>query len=216
MRQSSLHPIKKLIAKGEHLHLDFKFEISDAPKIARSLSAFANTAGGKLLVGVKDNGNIAGIQSEEEFFMIDQAATLFSRPEIAFKTKEWVIDGKKVLEIIVPKSEFPPHRAPDTQGNYKAYFRIADENVLAHGVQIKVWKKLNDETPVVVVYNESVKEVLTHIERGITVEFDTLRNSIDLTKHNLEELLSDLVVMEIISMDFVENQLTFSLSEATP
>ena len=57
--------IHQLVAEGEHDHQDFKFEISDARKIARSISAFANTGGGRLLVGVKDNGKIAGVRSDE-------------------------------------------------------------------------------------------------------------------------------------------------------
>ena len=61
------HPVKELIKQGEGLHLDFKFEISNVAKIARSLVAFANTDGGKLLIGVKDNGVIRGIKSEEEY-----------------------------------------------------------------------------------------------------------------------------------------------------
>jgi len=52
--------IQNLISEGEHQMLDFKFEISDSRRIARSLAAFANTDGGRLLVGVKDNGAIAG------------------------------------------------------------------------------------------------------------------------------------------------------------
>ena len=35
--------IYKLIEEGEHQQQDFKFEISDARKIAKSLSAFSNT-----------------------------------------------------------------------------------------------------------------------------------------------------------------------------
>ena len=57
--------IYRLIAEGEHQTQDFKFEISDACKIARSISAFANTDGGRLLVGGKDNGKIAGVRAEE-------------------------------------------------------------------------------------------------------------------------------------------------------
>jgi len=41
--------IQKLIEQGEHQQLDFKFEISDSQKIARSLVAFANTDGGKII-----------------------------------------------------------------------------------------------------------------------------------------------------------------------
>ena len=50
--------IHALIAEGEHQQQDFKFEISDARKIAKTLSAFSNTDGGRLLIGVKDNERI--------------------------------------------------------------------------------------------------------------------------------------------------------------
>jgi len=73
--------IHNLIEEGEHQQLDFKFEISDSKKIARSLVAFANTDGGKLLVGVKDNGAIAGVRSDEEFHMVEAAAQLYCRPD---------------------------------------------------------------------------------------------------------------------------------------
>ena len=68
--------IHALIAEGEHQQQDFKFEISDARKIAKTLSAFANTDGGRLLIGVKDNGKIAGVRSEEEKYMIEAATLL--------------------------------------------------------------------------------------------------------------------------------------------
>ena len=62
---TNIQYLEKLISEGEHVHQDFKFAISDARKIAKSLSAFANTEGGRLLVGVKDNGKIAGVRSEK-------------------------------------------------------------------------------------------------------------------------------------------------------
>lgn len=76
--------IHRLITEGEHQRLDFKFEISDARRIARSFAAFANTDGGRLLIGVKDNGAIAGIRSDEEFYMIESAAKVYCRPEVQF------------------------------------------------------------------------------------------------------------------------------------
>ena len=68
--------IYELIEEGEHEEQDFKFSISDSRKIARSIAAFANNRGGRLLVGVKDNGNIAGIRSDEELYMVQQAAVM--------------------------------------------------------------------------------------------------------------------------------------------
>ena len=72
--------LQQLIAEGEHQQQDFKFEISDARKIARSLSAFSNTDGGRLLIGVKDNGRIAGVRSEEEIYKLN---TSRFRPALA-------------------------------------------------------------------------------------------------------------------------------------
>ena len=80
-----MHPIEALIEQGEHQQLDFKFEVSDSKKIARTLSAFANTDGGRLLIGVKDNGNISGVRSEEEYYMIEAASKMYTRPEVPFR-----------------------------------------------------------------------------------------------------------------------------------
>ena len=66
----NISPIYKLIAQGEHQQQDFKFCINDSRKIARSLVAFANTDGGRLLIGVKDNGKIIGVRSDEEYYML--------------------------------------------------------------------------------------------------------------------------------------------------
>ena len=79
--------IRQLVSEGEHCHQDFKFEISDARKIARSLSAFANTEGGRLLIGVKDNGKIAGVRSDEEIYMIEAA-------------KKWLAAGAQPTDVV--------------------------------------------------------------------------------------------------------------------
>ncbi|WP_302606014.1 helix-turn-helix domain-containing protein, partial [uncultured Duncaniella sp.] len=72
--------IASLIEEGEYEHQDFKFAVSDARKIARSLSAFANNDGGRLLIGVKDNGAIAGVRNEEDIFVVEQAAEMYCEP----------------------------------------------------------------------------------------------------------------------------------------
>jgi predicted HTH transcriptional regulator len=48
--------LRKLIEEGENQKLDFKFCVSDSRKIARTLTAFSNSDGGRLLIGVRDNG----------------------------------------------------------------------------------------------------------------------------------------------------------------
>jgi len=47
--------------QGEGLRLEFK-ESFDTKTIAKELVAFANTEGGRILIGVTDDGNVKGIQ----------------------------------------------------------------------------------------------------------------------------------------------------------
>src|SRR5690554_4769877 len=125
-QHSSDKKLKDLIAEGEHQKQDFKFAITDSKKIARSLSAFANTDGGRLLVGVKDNGRVAGVESDEEYYMIEAAATMYCKPPVEFDTYIWEEDGKTVLEVSVLKSKEKPHKAPTKDGDFKVYVRVND------------------------------------------------------------------------------------------
>lgn len=131
MIQTKADYIHARIAEGEHQQQDFKFEISDARKIAKSLSAFSNTDGGRLLVGVKDNGKIAGVRSEEEIYMIEAAAKLYCKPQIDCEMHVHTVEGRTVLEVIVPPGEQKPYCAKDHDNRWWAYIRVRDENILA-------------------------------------------------------------------------------------
>lgn len=131
MKTKKSHYIQDLILEGEHEHQDFKYQITDARKIARSIAAFANNSGGHLLIGVKDNGNIAGVRSEEEIYMIETAAQMYCRPEQQVSFKVFNINGKSVVKADIPEAREKPVEAPDDNGNWHVYYRVADENVLA-------------------------------------------------------------------------------------
>ena len=122
--------IHALIAEGEHQQQDFKFEISDARKIAKTLSAFANTDGGRLLIGVKDNGKIAGVRSEEEKYMIEAAAQLYCIPEVEYTMQTYIVEGRQVLVATIEETPHKPVYAKDENGKPLAYLRIKDENIL--------------------------------------------------------------------------------------
>ncbi len=195
------------------MHLDFKFEISDAAKIARSLSAFANTAGGRLLIGVKDNGVIKGIKSEEEFFMIEDAATRHCFPEVKFTSKEWNNGGKKVLEVIIPESTAKPHKAPDHNNKPKAYIRINDQNILANSVQMKVWQKLQTNNDVSLVYTDEVKSLLKVLNNHNLLNTRQLADHTHLPKRTLENILAKLIIMDVVTMNVTEDNAEFSLCD---
>ncbi len=133
--------LRKRIAQGESQTLDFKFAVNDSRKIARTISAFANSEGGSLLIGVKDNGHIAGVRSEEEMYMAEAAATLYCRPEVSFSSSLYRIENKDVLEIMIPSSRNELIYAPDEDGKYVVWLRYRDSNHPAGQVYERVWKR---------------------------------------------------------------------------
>ncbi len=133
--------IHALIAEGEHQQQDFKFEISDARKIAKTLSAFANTDGGRLLIGVKDNGKIAGVRSEEEKYMIEAAAQLLLRAGSGIHIANIYSGGRQVLVATIEETPHKPVYAKDENGKPLAYLRIKDENILATPIHLRVWQQ---------------------------------------------------------------------------
>lgn len=123
--------LQQLIAQGEHQQQDFKYKVMDAEKLARSVSAFANTDGGRLLIGVRDDGHISGIRSEEEIYMMHSAAYKYCEPQPSIHFDTLHAEGRNVVIATVPPSPQKPVFALTTDGKRRAYIRIHDENIPA-------------------------------------------------------------------------------------
>ena len=192
--------IKKLIGEGEHQQLDFKFEISDSRKIAKSLVAFANTDGGTLLIGVKDNGNIAGVRSEEEYYMVDAAATMYCKPRIPFETRKWNVEGKTVLEVIIAKSLTPPHYAEVEPKKWMVYIRVKDENILANAVMLKVWKRKQQKNGILLEFSEKEKLLLRYLEANPSISLSKFCKIGLISKSAAENILANLISLGLITI----------------
>lgn len=208
--------VHEMIDEGEHLHQDFKMRIEDSRKIARTLSAFANSEGGRLLIGVKDNGNVCGIDPEEEYHMVEAAAELYSRPAIAFKTQVWKANQRSVLEVIVEASKSRPHLAPDEHGVWTAYLRIEDRNVKANGVVLKVWQHEQSVRPADFRYTGRVRRLFGLLRRHGRLSFRSIGKLLRSGRGQTEELLAQLVVWEVISMEFTDTGCFFALDPKAP
>lgn len=205
--------LQKLILEGEHQQQDFKYCISDSKKIAKSLVAFANTDGGRLLIGVKDNGNIAGVRSEEEYYMVESAAKIFSKPPIDFDTKQHFIEGKTVLEVIIESSSNKPHFAKNDQGKWLAYFRKDDENKLANKVMIEVWKKQKRSQGIFLSYSETERFLLDFLEKNGSISQSAFSRKAQITYREAERILSDFITLGILEIQADEKNIRYTIAE---
>ena len=176
------------IAQGENDRQDFKYKVMDAAKLAKSVSAFANTRGGRLLIGVRDDGHITGVTSEEEIFMMRMAAEKYCQPAVKPLFQNINVSGKTVVVCEIPQASEKPVCAIDdiiidhqtaqvkAKGRPTAYIRINDENIVASPVFIQLWKDQTKEEGTFVHFSQDEKAVI----EVISTEGDTLNLSVRL------------------------------------
>ncbi len=203
--------LKKLIEGGENQHLDFKFCVTDSRKIARTLSAFANSDGGKILIGVRDNGSIAGIRSDEEIYMVDTAEHLFCRPEITFTIKQHITGGKTILEVDVMKGDRKPYQVKDENGKWLSYFRHNDQNLLANRILLQVWRKEKRKQGVLVKFSKAENTLMDYLKKNGSITLSRFRKIAKISSYRAESILANLILFNVIIMKASEKGFSYEL-----
>ncbi|MDE6266210.1 MAG: putative DNA binding domain-containing protein [Muribaculaceae bacterium] len=193
--------IRRLIEEGEHEHQDFKYAITDARKIARSISAFANNDGGRLLVGVKDNGSIVGVPNEEDIYMVEHAAEAYCRPAQKVEVDAFIADGGAiVLRVNIARAAMRPVYCLEEGGKTVAYYRVADENISAHPLMVRAWELSSTDTPAGFSFTDDELGALSLIEQMQPLTPEQYFRHVRLSRHRAEELLVRLLALGSISM----------------
>ena len=97
--------LKKLISQGESETLEFKKSVADWKTIVRTVAAFSNSRGGKIIIGVSDSGKLSGVKSgrntvENLTNQILQNTDPKAHPRISAEK----ISGKNIIVIAVKES----------------------------------------------------------------------------------------------------------------
>ncbi len=201
--------LQSLIKEGEHQQQDFKYRVSDAQKLAKSVSAFANTDGGRLLIGVRDDGHPSGVRSEEEIYMMHQAAYRYCRPEASIKFDTYHIDGRTIVIATVPPSDRRPVCALHDNDKPCAYIRIGDENIVASPVHLAIWRESQNPQGSIMTYTNSVKKLLDSLQDHRLTLNQLVRRS-SLPRHKVITLLSRLIRFHLVQWEYSEQQFLFS------
>lgn len=99
--------IEELIKRGESETVEFKQNFSR--EAIEAAAAFANTKGGTILIGVKDDGQIVGISIGKET-LIDwrNQISQSTEPSIYPEIDEIEIRGKKIVRVIIKEYPLKP------------------------------------------------------------------------------------------------------------
>jgi len=102
--------LPELVGQGENEQTEFKRLVHSPSKIAKPITAFANSLGGIILIGVDDDKRIVGIHSEKEILeVVVEGVKLHTDPEPKIDIYHEEFKRRLVLFVIVPESPDKPH-----------------------------------------------------------------------------------------------------------
>jgi ATP-dependent DNA helicase RecG len=102
----------ELIGRGEDSHTQFKQDVTNATSLAGDLVAFSNSEGGRILIGVSDEGDVIGL-SAADIRRINQlvanTATNNVRPSINPETENVSVNDRLVIVVTIREGMSKPY-----------------------------------------------------------------------------------------------------------
>jgi len=109
--------LANILAAGEDSRHQFKVNITNSDAMAAEMAAFANTAGGVLIIGVDDSGAVIGLNATDIARlnqMVSNVASQSVRPAINPVTENLYIEEKLVMVVTIAEGLNKPYM--DNQG----------------------------------------------------------------------------------------------------
>ena len=169
---------------------------------------------------MRDDGHLSGVRSEEEIYMMHQAAYRYCRPEASIKFDTYHVDGRTIVVATVPRSDRRPVYALDDEGQRRAYIRIADENIVASPVHIKIWRDEQSPRGAAFTYGEADQRLMAAMTiapdapagQTVWLRLNQIVRRSRLPRPKVITLLARLVRFGLVSWRLEEHQFVFALN----
>ncbi len=213
------HDLDKLIDEGEGSTIEFKRKVSTPEKIARALSAFANSHGGCILFGVDDDGTIVGIESEKtEIELITFAGEQLCEPPVIPDIDIVPVNGIDVIVATVSESDNKPHyfladAATEENGGERVYIRVNDKTVIASKEVIRVLRDERiDAKPLKIEIGENEQRLFRHLEKHERITVKEFAKLINISDRRASRTLVRLVRAGVVRIHTLEKTDYFTLA----
>jgi predicted HTH transcriptional regulator len=190
--------LKDLIFEGESTTLEFKRKFTSSQKIAKEISALANTKGGYILFGVDDDGSIVGVDSEKgEVGLVEEACNYHLEPPINPDIEIIGLYGKDIVVLKINESRTKPHRVVnngETGDKPKAYIRVGEQSVIASREMVKVMEGQNKTAgPITLSIGENEKRLFNYLDIHTKATVLDFANLCNISKRRASQLIVRLV-----------------------
>lgn len=202
--------LKELVRKGENKFVEFKLKTNHPEKIIREIVAFANSEGGKLIIGIGDDKSIKGLRfPDEDEFILKKAIEKHIYPVIDYEISRIKIEGdREVLVFDIEKSPFKPHYV-DLDGiseNRKAYVRVEDKSVQASKEMKEILKGERKAKNIKFHYGDKERALMKYLAENPSITVETYANIANIPRKVASRTLIVLVLANVIKVQPHEMQ----------
>lgn len=122
----------EIIANGENSGVEFKRDDVRPEQLAKEIVALANLQGGRVLLGVEDDGSISGVQRDDlETWVMDTVFGRYIHPLILPFYEELALDdGKRVAVVTITQGTAKPY-VLRSNNREEIYVRVGSTSRLA-------------------------------------------------------------------------------------
>lgn len=209
-----LQKIKSLALQGEGLKIEFKKKASNPEKIIREVIAFANTAGGNLLIGVDDDGTVSGQKFiEDEVYVMEKAIQESIFPPLTYDLSIYQLNEKKGVAIFtIEQSDLRPHYLLE-DGKKKSFIRVADRSVQASREVLEILRRGKKPKDMVFTYGQKEEVLMKSIAVTGKITLQEYAKEAKLPKFLASRTLVRLVLANVLKIHPQESEDYFTLKE---
>lgn len=204
--------LKDLISTGVGTSLEFIPHIDDPKEVARTIVAFANTEGGKLIVGIKSNGKVSGVFPKEELQSLKEGIENYSDPMVIVESKTHQEGRHFILEIQIPKSD-RKHKAQDENGQLNFYHRINKHTLSINRVFIQLWKLQDQRSLKPDSLDDETTEIIELIKENQPVTVSKLFRFSGINKNRVNEILASLIHWNLVICNVVDSRIEYTIHD---
>lgn len=210
--------LEQLVDLGEGISLEFKRRVPKSERIAKEIVALTNTKGGRIVLGVDDDGSILGIDhASEEEFLLRQAVEAHCRPPVEYRTERVVVEPRcDVLVVTIPESTDKPHVVVSGKGESEeagaAYVRVEARSMEASEETIQEMREEKDRTGVTFEFGETESLLMRYLDDYGRISVSQLAQLADISSERASQTLLRLTKADLLHLHPDEDGDYFTLN----
>lgn len=201
-----VHQLRKLAHEGEGQHLEFKRKASHPEKIVREMIAFANSEGGTILIGVDDNGALAGVKyPDEEMISVREALHKHLRqPMVYHDTVVPLSENKFVVRIDIPPGIRGPILFYLGPRQSESYVRVNDMSIKASDEMVEIIRRKKQKKDIRFYFAEHELALMKYLDQYSSITLQEFQKLTGLNRYAASRKLILLVLANVLRITATE------------